>query len=296
MKQLFALAFIFALLPAKISAQSYVPFIQQGKTWQVWNSDLTLTCNYQSANHFFFNGDSLINNVSYKKLDYYPVVTQFSPGLFCPPYWIDPSITKAGMLIREDTSLRKVYVLNYDSTESVLFNFNLSVGDTIFPCMDIVTSITPDTLLNGTIVHKTTLNNGEFFIESIGGSKAFFSCPQAWITQYANFNCVAINGTQIYEGIPPSGFGCLGFVGLEENNQLMEPIFLTGNNCIQLKNPDQYRNYHLDLYDLSGRKIAYGNQNESIICLPGETVSGAVFIVRLIDENGIMQRKISWQN
>lgn len=294
MKRLIFLWSIFGFLPLKAICQAYVPFIQPGKTWQVWNNDFTYICHVQGANHCFFNGDSVVNNITYKKLDAHPIISSHGPNIYCPPFWIDPTITYSGMLLREDTTLRTVYVLNPDSTETVLFNFNLHIGDTIAECGTVVDTIILETLMDGSIVRRFELSFGDYIIESIGGSQGF-SRPCMPIGAFSSFGCVLLNGNPLFGG-PFPGYGCIGFVGLGDIQSSVRPEFLKTSNCIQLKNAGQYQNYHLELYDLSGKKIVTGNKNDPKLCLQDLETKGHIFIVRLFDEKGVTQSKINFLN
>lgn len=102
-------------------AQTYIPFPSDSAQWSVRH----LYNNSQSANSFQYKmkGDTLLNGIIYHKIYYSLDLAYDSPNqtLHC--------------FVREDTT-KKVFVKypagsGIDTTEFMLYNFNLVVGDTL---------------------------------------------------------------------------------------------------------------------------------------------------------------------
>jgi len=104
----FTLIFFLICGATYTSFSQYIPLLQNNAKWNECY-DFEEIVNYS----FTVSGDSLINGIHYKK------VTTEHGGLFNPIN-----------LLREDTTERKVFQY-IDPYEQLLYNFNLSVGDSI---------------------------------------------------------------------------------------------------------------------------------------------------------------------
>jgi len=113
-------------------------------------------CSFQ--NTFTYGADSTISGITYRYM-------RDSSSLYVPGSCMGPGFCMGGVgnlfnyLIREDTSAGLVYYFNtVDTSEHVLFNYNLHVGDSItylFPSTSITDSVASidSTLING-VYHK----------------------------------------------------------------------------------------------------------------------------------------------
>jgi hypothetical protein len=134
MKVIFSL--LFAILIQVSYAQKYQPLVEEGKYWIYDHYDLgPCYLKYVRAKEIrYFSGDTIINGYMFKKL-----VSSFVP-LNKSPLEISSKVTLC--LMREDTIERKVYVINnndfvfpcFDGQEVCIWDFGLSVGDTIRDC------------------------------------------------------------------------------------------------------------------------------------------------------------------
>jgi hypothetical protein len=100
---------IFFLLISYISVngQEYLPMLEENTVWSIWNEKHALV------------GDTVINDLTYKKLFYHKFLEEFTP---------DSLIYIAAM--REDEINEKVYFIweGFD-TEVLLYDFSLEVGN-----------------------------------------------------------------------------------------------------------------------------------------------------------------------
>lgn len=92
-----------------------------------------------------------------------------------------------------------------------MFDFSLSVGDTLFSyynfCGDlIVDSIGTINLFNSETRKIFFLNNYEYFIEGLGGSQGFMNPQCQAIGSWNQQCCVLINGVAIYDFLCGSCF------------------------------------------------------------------------------------------
>jgi len=122
------LILVLLLLPFfnDVTAQSYCPF-DKDATWcfahYAVSQDILGTLDYTGSQYTYFGEDTLINGALYTEL-------------VCPPCSASPNTPISNRtLLRDDTINKKVYWAGVDDTgllsESLLFDFSLSVGDTI---------------------------------------------------------------------------------------------------------------------------------------------------------------------
>lgn len=117
---------------------------------------------------YYIDGDTVVNNIFYHK-QYFDRLDTTRSFLF-GTITVDVSTRNLSNLIRED-SLNRFYILDYSSnTDSLLYDFNLSINDTFTNAQCIVTDIDSVTLNNRTL--KRFLSGffplGSGVIEGIG--------------------------------------------------------------------------------------------------------------------------------
>jgi hypothetical protein len=138
------------LLVAHFSAHSqYNPLLGQHSTWYTNHINQGIAYVTQAI----VLHDSVVNNVSYKVVDRY--------GSFIPQYY----------LMREDTTTRKVYLLEQSGVEVLVYDFSLQVGDTFYTEEIGVPPLSPHTLVLDSITDslshtQMTLPYVEFYQSS----------------------------------------------------------------------------------------------------------------------------------
>lgn len=173
MKKLLIL-FIFTASSAIAQTTNYQPFPENDVSW---NFNLSAFCfGFGTADEYFrmsFSGDTTINSVAYRKLISQEVHSN-STGM-CGNH---PEGYKGA--IRQNISEQKVYFVPKDSTsEQLLYDFTLGVGDTLKGYLTGYFSSSPDlvTSIDTTIIDNTprrvwNFNSGYGFtiIEGIGST------------------------------------------------------------------------------------------------------------------------------
>jgi hypothetical protein len=132
------LTFLFFIIVINtINAQKYQPLVEEGKYW-IYNHYTSHECfqMWQTSTEIrYFSGDTIIQELSYKKL-----VSSYVP-INVLPYEIT---TKRSLcFMREDTMQRKVFMVNFDENvfpcadgnEVCIWDFGLNVGDTLPNCL-----------------------------------------------------------------------------------------------------------------------------------------------------------------
>lgn len=147
-------------------AQTYIPFPTDSAQWSmryIYN-------NSQSANSFQYKmkGDTLLNGITYHKIYYSLDLAYDSPNetLHC--------------FVREDTT-KKVFVKypsgsGIDTTEFMLYDFNLAVGDTVtIRLLNFTTDSIYKLAVSNIFPYSTIIDTRNYYkLQSVGPS--FWSC------------------------------------------------------------------------------------------------------------------------
>lgn len=254
--------------------QAYHPIIRPGITWDIVNMDYHLQYCYASGGYrFYILGDSTIAGKTYKEVGATPLYslnTDPWPNFFCPPYAVaygdtlNESSSYDCQLIREDTLTRKVYT--YDNTvgDTLLYDFNLTTGDTLRSCgyggpySAVVDSVRTVFLLDGSprkMFYLEVIGNWEYvyYIESIGGSQGTqfqIHNPFDGFGYEADPICFSENG------IPLWGTRCNYIQGVEqaENEHFLRLFPNPANTYLELERSGS-ESMQFYIYDLMGRVV-----------------------------------------
>jgi hypothetical protein len=167
------------LLGQGVKGQEYHKLLQDNVDWDVLsvNGSMNPFCGYVAGCRFFLRGDTTIQGNDYKIINCIKIISP-QPGPFCPPFFVTQDTVFRQGYIREDTIAKKVFVYDHYDGDALLYDFSLSVGDTLKYssfnwCGDlIVDSIGTITLFNSeTRKIFFFLGSDEYFIEGIGGSQ-----------------------------------------------------------------------------------------------------------------------------
>jgi hypothetical protein len=176
-----------------INSQS---FVDEGNHWSM----VEYTFAGIFSRTYKMEGDTTINGINYKKM----LVTYENPNLA-----VNWGLSK---IVRED-STQKVYQLNASNEEIVIYDFGLSVGDTIVSNISpeqnsIIMAVDSIELNDGTKRKRLTItslycpdwNIEEFWIEGIGGRNyAFYYVDVFCQTDTGlSLRCFSSNGDYLY--------------------------------------------------------------------------------------------------
>lgn len=197
MKKYLTLLIILIITSGSVQSQTslYHPFPDSNATWCcTYYFTVSADC-YDGYSTYTMWGKQMINNIWYNKILVYDSAEHYHCQ---PPNYLGTTITTDTLFIRQDSSLKKVWF--YDSASSsdkILYNFNLSVGDTLdstkvhfgnngFTAPKIITSI-DSVLINGTYRNRYNYNNSCTFsptdtsiIEGIGALHGFIYPPSCF--------------------------------------------------------------------------------------------------------------------
>lgn len=190
------------LFTLRLSAQSYFPFPTDSARWKVSYGSGALGCPTLVAEYQYeIIGDTIISSVTYKKISR----TGYTNNIFCyPDDW--------GYIgcIREDTNKRIYFrspIVNYDT---LLYDFNLAVGDTLSGflcnyCSDSIYVSSIDSVLVGSSFRKRyNLSSppqcgagGISIIEGIGSTRGLIDLLPSFESG-SWLDCFAQNGQTLY--------------------------------------------------------------------------------------------------
>lgn len=175
------IGFLYLFTTNILLAQSYKPLAVDGVHWIiVFNEDETILP-VDQLYEYYCEGDTLLNNVLYKKIFKRDMeVTQSGP-----PFTPISEYQIAGF-IREDTITKKVYAIDWvtdffdlcpNGEEHLLYDFSLNTGDTVNFCLypwndHVIIDIFYSNSYNQTV--KTFRTNMAFYFEGIGSEFGLF--------------------------------------------------------------------------------------------------------------------------
>ena len=260
------LFFISQLTSAQIN------FFQTGATWgystlehpdspfdpyRIWLQQITITC------------DTTINNVSYKKLHRHVKETDMpgagggSPNIVYYDYTRD--------YIRFDSLNNSVFYINdFNLSESLLYDFNQTVGDTIpyylSPNVEIIDSIEYISLFGYTVkkyyILADTSTNGilvqQYIIEGIGGSNGLTLLEPYDVLVISAHNVTDLLCFQLGVNVYPSGSACDVFTGIDVKAKNDIPVSVFPNpfqKSFRFKFPSVEKNMTLKIFDVMGKEI-----------------------------------------
>lgn len=175
-----------------LSGQAYQPLVLEDAHWKICQTSSEDTWSCGLLYEYFLGTDTIVDNLDYYKLYRRDFLANGEPGGGLGAYDLPLRIiseTLAG-LIREDLSGRKVYWRNVSTVlcpddptdEILLYDFALSVGDTLESCALGATDTVVVTAINLANVYGTErrvfeLSTGFELIEGIGFTSGLLEIP-----------------------------------------------------------------------------------------------------------------------
>lgn len=300
MKKIFTYLF-FTLIVNSVFSQAYKPVVVEGRQWNyIYAPVYILEETDYSTYEMRISFDTLINGHEYKKLLYRHNKTLKDWHLYA--------------YLREDIEKQRVYLLDMEDLEIVLFDFKAEVGDIIESPMGDGTSICNEVLstdiiyIDGESHKKITiftscpgapvLGSGErTWIEGIGGLDGIPESSMPYIGYYTSLLCLSEDGDWIFknEKKPPyiedEELQCSYWRPMilsVENAKKEKDVkiwFSSENKTIEIQVEESY-SYDFELYDSMGRikvskKNNLGNSSHDMNFIPD-----GIYIVKIIEKSG----------
>jgi hypothetical protein len=278
MKKLFTTLFL-ACLFSLASGQTnvYNPFPIDSAYWSVAHGGSFDGCYYTI--HYGMLGDTLIEGNSYSK------IWQNTDSVF------NPSNATYFAALRED-STKKVFVRTYfDTTDVLLYDFSLEVGDTF--CFEFFsgnchTVQAIDSILIGNsfrrVIHIPD-SEPQQWIEGIGNIYGLFD-NMVTGSIYNELLCFQQNNSLLYFSFGP-GCYCDNHIGISENISMFSstvfPNPATNSATIDFENPTN-ANFGLQVFDITGRTVIEQNIKTNRTQLNTQNLPPGIYQYRLISE------------
>ncbi|TAH43530.1 MAG: T9SS type A sorting domain-containing protein [Bacteroidetes bacterium] len=273
---------LFNLIWFQSNSQSniYHTFPVSDGVWRVdWGEQSCFSSGLPQANYrYIMNGDSVINGISYHKIE-----REYGSSIGCGPFYPQGNGYMGGL--REDSLNRLIYFVPRDSiNESLLYDFNLSVGDTL-PSYFIdlfglsyttITSI--DSMLIGSEYRKVLHSIGNSFVEGIGSLAGLLETQRLDLTP--NLVCYIQDGIELYQYFP--GVSCDLISSIDEKMQTKDDVDIFPNpfNTACTIRVD-YRSTFI-LYNLLGIEVKRINCVEGSNVLDREQFSSGLYFYEVI--------------
>lgn len=235
-------------------SQTYKPMLKENKTWDILDEDFSPNppCNFTYMYYlkYYLEGDTIVDGFQYYKLQQqkatiYPMI---APGLCAPslpPLVYDTLETFSGILLREDSVQRKIWkkeVFGSDTSEYLIYNFSLNIGDTMTsmsstsqfttgfigsPVKGVIDSISFITLNNNDITRVFYINPIDFYsfdhpfyiMEGVGSLQGFHSPFKHDFESTYHLVCVNDEGINLFSN---PNYSC-GYL-LNDKNEVKKGI------------------------------------------------------------------------
>ncbi len=273
-------------------------YFQNNPVWQILSScAVPAPCIREESKNYYLNGDTLINSYTYKQVykkgqGYYYWWTAPPPDCSGSFWYID---TLPAFFIRSSGQQIFLRQLN-DTNEYLLFDFDLSVGDTLpvtynNPQSDIYVSgidsiNTPHGYLKRYAL--TGNNTAQFLIEGIGSTNGLVEPISVILECGHSLTCYSLNDTAVY---PTSGPTCNLNINVTSYNRNINVEFSPNPFSVRtvLISDQHLYNARLTVENCFGQTVAQieNISGENIVISRNELSSG-LYIFKLTQDNKII--------
>lgn len=295
---IFYLAAFFCYTAANGQTTVYHPFPDSNA---VWNVQSFQACQdpfsfWEHSYSIMMTSDTVISSTTYHKLQV-PIEVVQSNGL-CDSTgsWTAPGFYSGA--IRQEVAQRKVYfVPPTDTTEQLLYDFNLQVGDTVGGYLGSI-AYPPDTVqsidsvqIGSTFRKRWQINScyGIYLIEGVGSTYGLVERSPGCITDVGSYviSCYSENGSVLY---PSSTSGCELITGIDTRNMngsatSIYPNPMHTESTIQLG--ENFGDGELRLYNAVGGLVAQKSiSGQRSLTLDRQNLDVGIYFVQLTDHHG----------
>ena len=294
---------LFLLISQNLFSQTN--FFQTGATWgyhTIEKGDTPWDTHRDWLDQITITGDTTINGMSYKKLEthtQYSIIYPQNSTLNTVGYYFS-----FGQYLRYDSLTFKVYVYrDFDSTESLMYDYNLSISDTI-PALyhfkiDSIENISlfgftsrkfyisPDSSYGSSVII-------DYIIEGMGSSIGLTTLDPYMLTvsseTYTELICFQL-GNDVY----PWGSFCDLSIGINEINDITSafnifPNPTDGNITISLPKQSPFTNVTIsNAFGQEMSQAKYSNQSRLELEIKGES---GLYFVRVVEGDKIGVYKV----
>ena len=280
------------IFPLFISAQNYIPIpCDSTSEWRILQQGHTgSNCLINIDLRYFITGDTLINNLYFKKL--YETGIQYENPMG-PTYTCNTTVYHFHNIyvgaIRNDSE--KVYFLLAGSNaELLLYDFALNVGDTVpgkYNINKVSIQSIDSVLINGFFHKRFNLDNGHWNIEGIGSDIGLIEPSGTTFGFSLQFLCYAENHIPIF----PVGTNCILNVNIEENlkatsynDLIIYPNPANNKITFDFKDFTKAQILDIEIYNAVGMKVkrVHFNTNSQTKTINIKDFNSGIYYYRII--------------
>jgi hypothetical protein len=282
-------------LTAKSQTSVYHPFPDSNAYWCGTLQSFDGMCDHTNNYTIYFGNDTLINGNMYHKLRQ----SGFTYSSLCGGggYYYSPF---AGA-IRQDTLQQKVIIyFNSVSGDTILYDFNLHVGDTLDGSKVIwgsanyfIISSIDSILINGQYRkrynYKDTIgcNLDSSIIEGIGGTSGLILAPSNCFEWFTSLTSFEQNGIGMYPDVSANCVIISAIKNILADNYLNiypNPLFDKLNVTLNNNEPSE-----IILYDIASRKLLQRKFINSV-SLNTEQLAKGIYLYEVRNKNGVIKK------
>lgn len=266
-----------------------------------WNeSSGGYQCDCCSDYQYKISGDTIVNSILYRKLwingvNYWPDLL----SQFCSPN-ISGYIDEYAGAYREDTLAQKVYYLpSGASSDTLLYDFTVNVGDTLPLSYTVVVSNSVVTSIDSILIDNNYRKRIEisadvglnvFWIEGIGSTFGLLTTLEVQFEHYINLVCFIEDGLTIYPNVT---YPCDSIVSIEE--RLSEPEIIISPNPaldrIRIQVPENLIVKSVQVCNVMGQIVisqkGLGLNSVNITHLPS-----GIYLLKMLTSAGLLTGKL----
>ena len=276
------------ILATSVQATTYFPFPENNATWNFHWSLIGMYGDYEENYSITISGDTTINSLTYRKL-----ITPFANTI---------SLRGYKGAFRQDIAAKKIYyVPRNETTEQLLYDFTLQVGDTVkgytqanLQQKDTIKSI--DSVLVGNSYRKRWLVNSSYniyFIEGIGSTYGLFELSPGNTPDFPDFsiNCYRESSQTLYPDLQTNCelINSVKQIDINSNQIRILQNSQDGSFKIAFDNTDIVE---IKLIDLSGKVIFQQLTTNMKSILINHLQSGAYILTGKDKTNRLITKKL----
>ena len=302
MKKLLFFIFISYLSFSKAQTNVYHPFPDSNAVWNetAWYVDNNAMVYYTLPTILFLDRDTIISSLHYKKILGSGYKTNgFS---YCCYYYN----TYQGA-IRQDSIHRKVYYSNTYFTDTLLYDFNLNIGDTLptsyvnFQNSNYVSSI--DSILIGTSYRKQyhiSVRGSSFsgdsnyvsLIEGVGSTFGLIYQLTPPFESGSTLNCFSQNNVTLYTNLNGNCDTTLSIKKTKNSlANIQIAIYPNPNNGSFIIEPSNNVKQTLQIFDING-KMALNQSINGKTTIDATNLADGVYNLSLLSNEGIINKRL----
>lgn len=269
-----------------VFGQAYQPFPTSNAMWRENSGGFQCSC--CSDFQYTITGDTVINTLTYHKLQKTGV--KYLEDLLgnCTSN-IAYVINQFAGCFRNDSTNKKVFfIYPMTSNDTLLYDFNLSIGDTVPPSplndngnfINVVTDI--DSVFLGGVYHKRFKLDScwqqLYYIEGIGSTYGLLSPAMCPFEAIYNLQCFTKNSMTVY---PNSTTTCSIVTSLKETTPINQFSIFPNPTAGTLYITTNLQSYDISIFNSTGQLIQKKNFNSNSTLLDISNLQTGLFLIQL---------------